>query len=477
MNKMYVTIAGISAGGEISEKVLQAAASASAVVLQADISDTLREKQISYTTLDSLFENAENFDDLIDKSTAVLIRDELIFIAIGDVYHNQIAISVVKQILKSGGSIRIIPGGDPALCAAFQNGIIDKIQGVCIYTASSFDMVSNTNNVLVIHEIDTRLIASELKLKLSKFYDDEHPVFLADMRSNTGKKIPLYLLDGEQSYGYYTSIVLPSKELKQKERYTFSDLITIMDRLRSTNGCPWDNKQTHQSLKRYLLEESYEVLEAIDHGDTDALYDELGDVLLQVVFHAKIAQQQGAFDYSDITTAVCKKMITRHPHIFGTAVADKPEEVIKNWEQIKKHEKGQETQTEVLKNVPKSMPALMRSEKVQHKAAHIGFDFRDISEAIEKTREEIAEIEQDIHNSNKLSEECGDLLFSAVNIARLAGIEPEIALQKATDKFIERFEHVEQIANAQEVDMHTCDVDQLNNIWDEAKSKQNNNDI
>jgi len=294
----------------------------------------------------------------------------------------------------------------------------------------------------------------------------------ANTKSMTAKRIMLFELDGMDDYGYFTSAVLCPAALEEKVRYTFRDLLVIMDRLRSPGGCPWDKQQTHESLERYLIEESYEVLEAIDAGDMNALFDELGDVLLQVVFHAKIAQQHSEFDISDVTTAICEKMISRHTHIFADAVAHTPGDVIKNWEVIKKEEKSQKTQTEVLKGVPKSMPALLRSEKVQHKAAHVGFDFRETGEAFDKLNEEIAEVKNDILEGKDLCEECGDLLFSSVNVVRLLGIEPETALQKATDKFISRFAKVELLARQKNIDMKTCDLKTLDELWNSAKSAE-----
>ncbi|MGI5849489.1 MAG: nucleoside triphosphate pyrophosphohydrolase [Christensenellales bacterium] len=468
---MNITIASMNANGELDEKVIKIAQEARRVVVQTDISDILLSRSITYESLDAIYKDAINFDDLIQKSLALLLRDKLLFIVLGDVYLNKIAAEVIKRVKQTGGHVTIVPGGDAALCMAFENGVLDNINGVGIYSAVSFERAPDTDLVIVINEIDTRLIASELKLKLSRYYGDEHLVYIADIRGKSGQIIPLCMLDGRQSYGYYTSIVIPPCALEKKQRYTFSDLVSIMDMLRSRNGCPWDNEQTHQSLKRYLIEESYEVLEAIDNDDIDALYDELGDVLLQVVFHAKVASQCGEFDITDITTAICKKMISRHVHIFGSVMADTPKDVIQSWEKIKKNEKGQQSQTEVLKDIPKNLPALMRSEKVQNKAAHVGFDFRYVSEAINKLKEEIAEVEVDMGNSEKRLEECGDLLFSAVNVSRLAGVEPESALHKATDKFIERFSQVERIASTENVDMHTCGIDKLNDLWDKAKKK------
>ncbi len=465
---MNITIASMDANGEVSDKVLAAAKAAARVVLQTDITPVFKENGITYESLDAIYESSTDYDELIKKSAEVLLYDGLIFIVLVDIPGNRIAANLVKQVRDKGGNVTVIPGGDAALCLAFEEGFADSVNGVSIYNAASFDKLTDTDVTLVINEIDNKLAASELKLKLSKYYDDMHFIMFSDTRGKIKKKIPLSMLDCEQSYGYYTSIVAPPGALESKGRYTFSDLVAIMDRLRAKSGCPWDKEQTHESLKRYLVEESYEVIEAIDEGDMEALCDELGDVLLQVAFHAKIAGQCGEFDISDVTTAICSKMISRHTHIFGEDVADTPEAVLKNWDQIKKAEKGHQTQAEVLRNVPKSMPALMRSEKVQSKAARSGMDFSGVEGAISKLKEEIAEVEQSL-NKETIAEECGDLLFSAVNVARLAGIEPETALQKAVDKFISRFEAAENFAGMRNIDMKTCSPAELDEIWDYAK--------
>lgn len=465
---MHLTIASMNPDGSINENVLETARRACHVILQTKLGQALDNAGVAYETLDSLYENADDFDVLTDAACEKLLHDDVLFIVLGDICRNIIAAKAVKLMIQNGGQVSVIPSGSPALCAAFAAGVADGTHGVTMFSASSFTQIWDTDAVVVIDEIDSRFKASEIKLSLSRVYGDEHAVFLADTRSNIGKIIPLCLLDAEPSYGYYTSVVVTSCLLEQKRRYTFSDLVSVMERLRSRTGCPWDKEQTHESLKRYLVEESYEVLEAIDDGDMDALYDELGDVLLQVVFHARIAQQQGEFDISDVTTAICAKMISRHTHIFGRAIANSPDDVIENWEQIKKGEKGQRSQTEVLQGVPKSMPALMRSGKVQHKAAHVGFDFSNAEQAFEKLREEIEEVRQSKDN-DALTEECGDLLFSAVNVVRLLGIEPETVLQKATDKFITRFAIVERLANEQHIDMRSCGIEKLDELWDKAK--------
>ena len=468
---MRITVAGLGADGQADEKLLSAARTASRVVLQAEVPNNLRENAINYETLDSFREQDENSGSFSGAAEKALLSDGTVFIVPGDACFDATAAKLVRSALEKGAQVSVISGGDRALCAAFRCGYADGTGGVRICTAASFERACETDGTLVINGVDTRRAACGLKQKLLKYYGAMHEVFFADIRDNNGKIIPLFLLDSMEAYGYYTSIVLRPVPLEKKARFGFCDLVAIMDRLRGENGCPWDNEQTHESLKRYLLEESYEVIEAIDEGDTKALYDELGDVLLQVVFHSRIAEQRGEFDISDVTTAICSKMISRHTHIFGDVCADTSQQVLKNWEQIKKAEKGQDSQSAVLFGVPKSMPALLRSEKVQSKAAGAGMDFPGFADAVSKLYEEIGELKDALSGSGNVSEECGDLLFAAVNLVRLAGAEPETALQRATDKFIARFSAAEKAAAEQGIDMRSCDPEKLDELWDNAKKR------
>lgn len=465
---MHLTIGAMSASGSIGSDVVQAARRSKYIVLQTAVGTAFDDMGIKYQTLDDIYNTALDFDNLISSACAHLAGDDVLFVTLGDICSNRIACAAAAHVRSKGGSVTVLPYGNAALCAAFAAGAADSTLGVYVFCASSFEQAADTGITLVIDEIDSRLAAGELKLKLSRHYGDEYGVFIADTRTMSGKNIPLFCLDAEPSYGYYTSVVLPPRPLEHKKRFTFLDLVDVMARLRSQNGCPWDKEQTHLSLKRYLIEEGYEVLEAIDNGDADALCDELGDVLLQVVFHSRIAQQQGCFNISDVTTAICSKMISRHTHIFGDATADNAAAVLKNWEHIKKNEKGQRTASDVIKGVPKSMPALMRSGKVQQKAANAGFDFENAAQAIDKLKEEMGELLR-CTDTQSLFDEAGDLLFSAVNVVRLYGIEPEIALQKATDKFIARFCAVEKLAEQKGIDMKNSDIKTLDELWESAK--------
>ena len=259
-----------------------------------------------------------------------------------------------------------------------------------------------------------------------------------------------------------------------KEKYDFNDLLQVMERLRAENGCPWDREQTHESLKIYMIEETYEVLEALDSGNMGKFCNELGDLLLQIVFHAQIAKENGVFDINDVTTEICQKLISRHTHIFGDAKADTAEQVIENWEAIKKKEKQLKSQTGVLKDVPSNLPALMRSYKVQQKAAQVGFDWDDIEDVFGKVDEEIQEL-RDVYRSKnveRITDELGDALFALVNLSRFLKIQPELALTGTVNKFIRRFEYIEQQSAKEGKKLEDMSLAEMDVLWNEAKSEE-----
>lgn len=256
-----------------------------------------------------------------------------------------------------------------------------------------------------------------------------------------------------------------------KEKYGINDLIEIMKMLRSENGCPWDREQTHQSIRKNLIEETYEAVEAIDKEDAALLKEELGDVLLQVVFHAKMEEEAGRFCFDDVADGICKKLIIRHPHIFSNVVADTPEQVLANWDKIKKEEKGQQTAADTLLAVSSALPALMRAQKVQQRAARVGFDYENIGQAMADLSSELAELKEALAAGNQADteEELGDLMFAAVNVARFLKADSEEALTGATEKFIRRFEQVERLAKKENIDMQTAPLTVLDELWKAAK--------
>lgn len=257
----------------------------------------------------------------------------------------------------------------------------------------------------------------------------------------------------------------------QKKAYNADDLVTIVELLRSPGGCPWDIEQTHASIRNGFIEETYEVVEAIDKNDPALLREELGDVLLQVVFHAQIEREEGRCTFDDVANDICKKMIHRHPHVFGEVQADTSEKVLANWEIIKSEEKERRTVTDKLRAIPPMLPALMRAEKVGKKAKC--FDFADAGEVMDKVCEELAELSDavDAGEACAMEEEMGDLLLSVTSLCRKLKIDPEVALNRATDKFIDRFDQIETAVSEQGKSIEEVSVEELNRIWDENKHK------
>ena len=258
-------------------------------------------------------------------------------------------------------------------------------------------------------------------------------------------------------------------DFQYKDSYGVKDLEEIVRLLRAPGGCPWDAEQTHQSIRRNFLEEAYEDVEAIDEGSPEHLKEELGDVLLQVVFHALMEQEAGRFDLDAVADGICKKLIFRHPHVFGEVSVSGTGEVLSNWEELKRKEKGQATNTDALEAVARSLPALWRAEKVQKKAKKAGFDWPDVSGALDKLSEELEELKIAVAEGTNVEEELGDLLFSAVNVSRFVKVDTEEALNGATDKFIGRFRKVEEEAARQGRTLEGMSLAELDKLWEHAK--------
>lgn len=256
------------------------------------------------------------------------------------------------------------------------------------------------------------------------------------------------------------------------EKYGIDDLLAIMERLRQPDGCPWDREQDHHSIRNDFIEETYEAAEAIDRENREELCEELGDVLLQIVFHCQIEREQQGFDFTDVCDGICKKLIERHPHVFGSISVENSDEVLENWDMIKQKSKHQNTFTDTLKSVPAAYPALMRAQKIQKRAKKAGFDWDDVDGAFKKLDEEMNELKAAVaeENDSHIFEEYGDLLFSAVNVSRFLKIDSEQALNGATNKFVSRFEKVENLANQKGIDMKNSTLETLDKLWDEAKT-------
>lgn len=258
-------------------------------------------------------------------------------------------------------------------------------------------------------------------------------------------------------------------DFERKDRYDLNDLLQVMVLLRSPGGCPWDREQDHHSIRRNMLEEAYEAAEAIDQEDPAHLKEELGDVLLQVVFHACMAQEAGQFDFSDVVDGVTQKLVFRHPHVFGGQSAEDSAGALSTWDAQKRVEKDQRTTGDAMDAVARSLPALMRAEKVQSKAAKAGFDWPGVGPALDKLTEELEELKTAVQEGTNVEEELGDLLFAAAKVGRFAGVDSELALHAACEKFIRRFRRVETLAQR---DLKDRPLSELEDFWRQAKREE-----
>lgn len=260
---------------------------------------------------------------------------------------------------------------------------------------------------------------------------------------------------------------------KDKSMSLFQDLIELMRKLRSKDGCPWDKEQSHASLKPHLVEETYEVIDAIDSGDPDKIKEELADLFFHIVFHCQIAKEKGAFDIGDVMALCLDKMTRRHPHVFGDASAATPEEVIRQWEEIKKKEKGNEDRKSVVDGLPRHLPALQKAQKLQKKVAKVGFDWTNIEDVIAKVDEELEEVKEAIQENRpeNIEEEVGDLLFSVVNLARFLKLDTENVLHKTIYKFVDRFKRVETELASMGKDIEKCTLEEMDTVWNKVKEE------
>lgn len=442
--------------------------------------DYLKNNNILFKTYDNKYEEGESFDQVYSSIAEDLIEqhnrfNDIVYAVPGHPLVAEKSVSILLDLCeKKSIETEVIPAVS-FVDALMESLKIDPIEGIKIIDA--FDI---RNQILdkrvgtIITQVYDKFIASEVKLSLMEYYKDDFQIYFvraAGVKNlESIRRIPLYELDRQEDIDYLTSIYIPRDIDSTNDFY---DLLDIMEKLRSNDGCPWDKEQTHDSLKKYLIEESYEVLEAIDEKDDDKLTEELGDVLLQIVFHAHIGKEEGFFNINDVIEKVCTKMINRHPHVFGNINADTSEEVLINWDKIKKKEQGLKSYTDELRHVPKNLPALMRAEKVQKKAAKVGFDWDKVEDALDKVLEEYYEV-KGVYKSKKMAkivEEIGDLIFASVNVARFLDIDPEFALNYTIEKFIKRFAYIEEVAKSKSIDMANMTLEQMDILWEEAKNK------
>lgn len=441
MKKLIMIGGGAGEWEQITLKALDCIEHASHTVVQTErmpLFANLKKGEIAVTSLDNCYEAAEDFDAL----NAAVMRElsaldgTVCYVVYGSGTDDCTAAYAAKQAEAAQIPVTLLPGvslKDTALAA------LKRPCGAFTVLAEDFDPSAVDPSRPALYTcIDNKLMAGTLKCALSEWYDDEQEVsfYREDARGCAcTQTFPLYELDRlpAESYDHTACVFLPPAALTAHQGYGFRDLIKIMQRLRDPDGCPWDREQTHDTLKRYLLEECYEALDAIDESDYDALCDELGDVLLQVVFHAQIGNEEGEFTIYDVIGAICRKMIRRHPHIFSDTEVKNSDDVLQNWDAIKQQEKKQSSVAETLEEIPRSMAALMRAEKAcdRAKKAISAPSDKELSQLLLSAAERAAQAPE--------SDTIGRLLFLACLLANENHIQPELALNMQTDRFIQAF--------------------------------------
>jgi tetrapyrrole methylase family protein / MazG family protein len=440
----------------------------------------LEKEGLRYTSFDSIYEKHDQFEEVYEEIVETLLQkaeSETIVYAVPG--HPLVAERAVQLLLAYGPTRDIeisIGGGQSFIDALFTSLKIDPIEGFQLLDGTSLNAAQlQIDQHMIVSQVYDQFVASNVKLTLMEKLPDDYQVYIVTAAGSSQEKIekvPLFELDRNVSINNLTSVYIPPVKEEQILLKNFSKLREIIAELRSPTGCPWDREQTHESLKKYLIEETYEVIDAINHEDIDHLIEELGDVLLQVMLHAQIGEDDGYFSIDDIIEDLSAKMIRRHPHVFGNGQADNAEEVVRNWQEIKKLEKG-EVPASLLEGVSMALPNLLRAYELQKKAAKVGFDWQEITPALEKVKEELEEFVNELDGTDegmvRAKGEFGDLLFAFVNVARFLKIHPEEALFETNEKFTRRFQFVEEKVkdSGRTFEEHT--LEQLDLYWDEAK--------
>lgn len=441
----------------------------------------LESEGMTYTSFDSVYEKHERFEAVYEEIVQELVaasKEHSVLYAVPG--HPLVAEKTVQLLLErqeNGEAEVVIGGGQSFLDALFASVGADPIDGFQLLDGTSLSVHDiQMTQQLIIGQVYDGFIASEVKLTLMELYPYDFEVMLVTAAGSSDEKVerlPLVELDRVAQLSNLTSLYVPAVKDRSQRYKQYSALREIISTLRGPDGCPWDREQTHQSLKKYLIEETYELLEAIDEDDIDHMVEELGDVLLQVLLHAQIGEDEGMFNMEEVMEGLSSKMVRRHPHVFGDVEVGDSAEVKANWAEIKKQEKGGQSQPPLLKGVAKGAPALMKAYEYQKKAAGVGFDWDNVKGAWEKVWEELKEFEQEAENGSEQDrkQEFGDVLFALVNVSRFYRIHPEEALSMTNSKFYRRFSHVEERVHQSGKPFEDHSLEELDAFWDVAKNE------
>lgn len=479
-----IKVVGMGPGdfGSMTVEAWETIQKAEPLILRTAIHPTAEEiarRGIPFSSYDGQYEQAENFEtlyavianDLIARAKA---GEEIVYAVPGSPLVAERTVVLLRELsTKENIQFTVLPGMSftEPLCARLG---LDPVEGLLIMDAADLDRIPmDWPTGVIVTQVYSPAVASEAKLALMDFLPDDYEIVIAQrigLPEENIQRIPLYMLDRQPDIDHLTSLFVPP--LPRAARFDFSPLVDIMRQLRAPGGCPWDRVQTPESLRKHILEEAYEVVEAIDLKDAHLLAEELGDLLLQIVFQARIAEEAGGFSMQDVVNGITEKLVRRHPHIFGDVQVSDAAAVLVNWEAIKRKEKPE--RKSCLDGIPKDLPALMSAAKLQGKAADVGFDWGNLAPVIEKCSEEWHELLSAVEekNTEHIEEELGDLLFAVVNLSRFLKVNGELALLAANRKFKRRFRFVEKKVEIAGGDWKKYTLDELDMFWNEAKIEE-----
>ncbi|MBZ0277976.1 MAG: nucleoside triphosphate pyrophosphohydrolase [Anaerolineae bacterium] len=480
---MTLTILGLGPGhvDDLTRKAWRALETAKTVYLRTNQHPCVPHlpQGTTYHSFDALY---ESLDDFVTVYAAIVRRvldaaqeGDVVYAVPGDPLMGESAVKQILEQAKSAGiPVTIISGVsfiEPALALLGVDALdgLQVLDGLTV--AAMHHPPINPDYPALLGQVYSRDVASNVKLTLMNQYPDDFPVTLihaAGTEEGRVEHLPLHAIDHSEHIRHMTALYLPALgEMSSFERFQ-----EIIAHLRAPEGCPWDRKQTHTSLRQYLLEEAHEVLDAIEREDTAALTEELGDLLLQIVLHTQIAIDDGEFYMADVLRHINQKMIRRHPHVWGDVNVNGAEQVVTNWEALKRQEKANNGKADesILDSIPKGLPSLLQAYQYQARAAKVNFDWERVEDVIAKVREEMAEVQTAADDAHR-TEEIGDLLFVMVNWARWLKVEPEMALRDANAKFYRRFRYVEQQAAQSGKPMTDHTLAELDAFWNQAKAE------
>ncbi|NOU98315.1 nucleoside triphosphate pyrophosphohydrolase [Paenibacillus sp. LMG 31456] len=487
----HITVVGLGSGNEDQLtlgvwKLLQAADKLYLRTDQHPMVTMLTMNNIAYESFDALYESHDTFEGVYEAIAGELIAlaksatAGIIYAVPGHPMVAEMTVQLLRDRCSQEGITLQLLGGESFLDQAFLRLGFDPIDGFQLLNGTALSVHSlNPQLHTVIGQVYDTFTASDAKLTLMELYPDDMEVVVGHALGVVGEekihRIPLFELDHLQDYGNLSLVWIPRTDEDKLRNRTFARLHEIVEVLRSPEGCPWDREQTHQSLRKNLIEEAYEVLETFDEEDPDHMAEELGDLLLQIMLHSQIEAEEGGFTVLDVIEALNEKLIRRHPHVFGEALAGDANEALQNWQQIKQEEKRQKgidpEELPLLSGVPRELPGLMKAYKLQKKAAAVGFDWNRLEDVLEVVESELAEVKEAIAQFSKKEqqEEIGDLLFSVVNLARFLKVEPEEAMTGANRKFFERFGYIEKQLRLKGKNFDQTDLQEMESLWQEAK--------